>query len=80
MSVDLTTTYLGLKLRNPVVIAASPQVVRADQRQFEPAANKRSGGLRASQLFARDLIANEWQGMTGLALEKRYLAVDDLLP
>lgn len=24
MSVDLSTTYLGLKLRNPVVVAASP--------------------------------------------------------
>ena len=24
MSVDLSTTYLGLKLRNPLVISASP--------------------------------------------------------
>lgn len=30
MSVDLSTTYLGLKLRNPVVVAACPLVQRLD--------------------------------------------------
>ena len=30
MSVDLSTTYLGLKLKNPLVIAASPMTQKLD--------------------------------------------------
>jgi dihydroorotate dehydrogenase (fumarate) len=38
MSVDLTTTYLGLKLKNPLVIAACPLTEKIDQlRQMEQA-------------------------------------------
>ena len=33
MSVDLTTTYLGLKLRNPLVISACPMTAEIDQLQ-----------------------------------------------
>ncbi len=60
MSVDLSTTYLGLKLKNPLVIAACPLTGEIDWlRRLE--AGRRRRGRVALAVRGADRARRRWK-------------------
>lgn len=69
--VDLSTTYLGLKLKNPIIVSASPLSENIDAiRQMEA---KGAAAIVLYSLFAEQIEAQEFQS-------GRPIQVSDTLP
>jgi dihydroorotate dehydrogenase (fumarate) len=58
MSVDLTSTYLGLTLRNPVI--ASPGPVTGDPDQWRRLADAGVGAIVLPSLFEEEIESESW--------------------
>ena len=57
MSVDLRTSYLGLKLKNPIVVGASPLTESLDnQKRLEDAG---AAAIVLPSLFEEQILAEE---------------------
>lgn len=59
MSVDLTTTYLGLELRNPLVVSASP--LTADVEQLKRYVDAGAAAAVMPSLFEEQIEQESWQ-------------------
>ncbi|MBM3999997.1 MAG: hypothetical protein FJ297_10750 [Planctomycetes bacterium] len=59
MSVDLSTTYLGLRLRNPIVVAACPLTADVDSLRSLESAGARAAVLPS--LFEEQIEHDEMQ-------------------
>jgi dihydroorotate dehydrogenase (fumarate) len=74
MNVDLSTTYLGMKLRNPLVIAASPLTMELYSLERLEAAGASAAVL--ASLF-EEQIESEWLSpRSHVAVDRRGSAVD----
>ncbi len=60
MSADLTTKYLGLTLRNPLVVAACP--LTHAPHQIEQLVNAGAAAVVMYSLFAEQIASQSWQG------------------
>lgn len=58
MSVDLSTTYLGLKLRNPIVVAASP--LTAELHNLQRLEEAGAAAAVMGSLFAEQIEFQSW--------------------
>ncbi|HWB12635.1 MAG TPA: dihydroorotate dehydrogenase-like protein [Pirellulales bacterium] len=76
MSVDLSTTYLGMKLRNPLVVAASPLSMELYSLERLEAAGASAAVL--ASLF-EEQIESEWLSPRSLVANDRRGSATDLV-